>query len=236
MRLYGYNTSEGTLGSEVTSFSVSDLNGNNPFQWLDSTLLGYSDIHTIELINTYGFNRGFDYKFVRDQIKKIVLDAGSGDEELGFNSLTSEQKIICAKMKIGTFSQRVAVIGLDPLITEMVEYRKKTQESRDIRSIIAEVELRNRLNTHTADVLSQAGALFANYKLYGVDGLDWGDTVTGIADYIDDTAGYQDYLASIGHTGVGLRGSSYEPDGMSLSDFCDRLIDVLIHGVYTYEG
>ena len=234
MRLYGYDTISGTLGKDVHSFNVDDLNGNKPFQWLDTIIGGYSDIHTIDLIETYGFNRGYDYKFVRDNIKQIVVNAGSGDEEQGFNSLTSDQKIICAKMKIGTFNQRVAVLGLNDLITEMITYRFETQKSRDQRSIVAEVELRNRLNSNTADILSKAGALFVNYKLYGVDGMMWGDTVPGIADYIDDTPYYQGYLSSLGVTGVGLRNSGYVPDGMSISEFCDRLIDILIHGKYNY--
>ena len=223
MRLYGYITNSGTLGKTVGSWESSDLNGNMPFQWLDSVIGGYEDIHTIELINTYGFHRGYDYKFVRDAIKSIVIAAGSGDEEQGFSALLDEQKEICSRLKVGTFSQRLAVLGINDLVEVMTEYRNETQAVRETRSIRAEVELRNRLHEDTAEVLSEAGSAFGLYKMYGIDGTTYGDTVPGIGDYVNSSGAY---------TGAGLRDKDFTPEGMNLNDFCDLLIDILIHGKY----
>lgn len=223
MRLYGYISNSGTLGKDLQSWGSLDLNGNKPFMWLDNPLGGYEDIHTIELINTYGFNQDYDYKFVRDAIKEIVLDAGSGDEEQGFSALLDDQKVICSKLKIGTFNQRKAVLGISDLISAMTDYRAKTEEARLTRGLLAEVQVRNRLPNDDEEVFLDAGQLLVNYKMFGIDGLQYGDNVVGVGDYVNNNG---PFLLT------GLRTKNFTPEDMSLNDFCDLLIDILIHGKF----
>lgn len=224
MTLYGYNTAAGTLGKDVQHWNQEDLNGNLPFQWLDNPLAGYSEIHTIELINTYGWRLGKDYKFVRDAIRDIVKTGGSGDEEAGFNTLTSEQKIIASQLKVGKIAQRIAVLGYTDLIAAMIIYKTKTHESRNVRRVHAEVLVRNLMDQYTMLIMAVADTPFKNYDFYGIDGMAYDDIVPGISDYINAINGFE---------GIGLRDQAYTPsDGSTLDSFCDRLIDILIKGIY----
>jgi hypothetical protein len=63
---------------------------------------------------------------------------------------------------------------------------------------------------------------FDNYKKFGIEGIDQGDSIPGIDDYLNNKNGVP----------VSLLGQSYTPHTMTLQALVDKLTALLMEGVY----
>ena len=96
----------------------------------------YTDISTITNWHTYGEGLNKDYKYIRDEIKLLVVDAstsGTKTEYDGFNQLTGSEKLICCHHKIGTQAQRNSIVGESNAILLGLQYDSKMADVRKIR-------------------------------------------------------------------------------------------------------
>ena len=166
-----------------------------------------------------GFGLGSDYKAVRDSMKQIVFDLGSGDADVGFSLLDSAQKTIACKYKIASDSVREAFAGVDTLVIYGKSYNTQMLAARTERANDTVSEIANRLPTQKLVIMSQSEAVFNAYEKYGIEGTAYGDPVSGVADYINGTG---DFI------GAGLRQSGYTPIGLTIEALCDLLIEILL--------
>lgn len=189
----------------------------------------YTNINSIENIETFGFNGSqFDYKKVRDILKIEV-------ENIGWDNLTSTQKTIAASHKIGTNTQRAAALGNDYILMDQMGqiYHEKVMGVRFQRMNIVKSMIHNRLGhiivgpyTGPEIVLAEVTeTIIIMYQNEGLGGIFDGDNSEGLMDYINETTG------TIYAGGNGLRSKTWVPFGyLNCNDFCMDLLTILQNG------
>lgn len=185
----------------------------------DPSPTGFTETTDIFEWDKFGFNLGRDYKAVRDGIKKIVIDLGSGDADAGFNLLTDAGKTLCCKYKIASDAVREAFAGVSALVQYGNAYNTQMFTARAERANAVVSEIANRLPAQKLVIMSESQTVFLNYEKFGIEGTAYGDPISGVSDYIDGTGDF---------AGVGLRQKGYVPVGMTLEALCDLLINILL--------
>jgi hypothetical protein len=217
------------VGTQITTYLVSELNNNKAFKAVDVIPEGYADISSIKNWHIFGLNTGKDYRFVRDRIKEIVVELGDGDEEAGYNLLSIPDKIIATEHKIGTQPQRIATVGFDNTVKLGLLYHSRVSSDRQVRAGYAITELYSRLPNHAEEVLDEimglGGNLFITYAFFGREGTLEGDTKAGIMDYMYGREGTT-------FEGVGLLQKPWTPIDMTMEQLVDKLYDIVIGGNY----
>lgn len=95
MKIYKENTTGSIIGAVV----VLEDSAPPP--------VGYTELTTIEEVNTGGFYSNSDYKVVRDVMKDMVITKG------GYPMLDANEKRIAAYNKIGTLDERISAFTGD---------------------------------------------------------------------------------------------------------------------------
>lgn len=162
-----------------------------------------------------------DYKCGRDYMKAVMMGLGATEEE-AFDNLASQFKPICAAHKLGTLDQRIAELGVQGNIAVMIKYRVCTQEARQNRALHADVWVQNELPDNKIEIMNASMQFFDNYKKFGIEGIDQGDSVQGVDDYLHNKNGVSG----------GLAAQSYNPQTMTLSALVNKLSDILTKGIY----
>lgn len=209
---------------------MSDPGKNYRYFFSDSIDTSIADdITSIINIDAYGGKTKKDYKYWRDEIKRIVKEAGNGDVDAGFDTLSTTEKEICCKHNIGSKSKQKEVYSLSTLIKLGQKYRENVQSARQLRIGIGTNEVWNRLTESEAETVLndvEAGNLWQDFAVFGREGTNEGDTTEGLADYI------------YGRTGTtwensGLKDYSFNPDGLAdMQALADLVYDITINGNY----
>lgn len=191
-----------------------------------ATLPGaYRDITSIENYYTYINEVSQDFKYVRDQIKQIVLDAGSGDEDTGFNTLTNPQKQICCELLIGSHAARLGFLGShNTMVLLGLAYHKQASEARNIRFAYAIQEAHTRLPDNAKEIPGEVSTQIIDFIYFGIEGTQEGDP-EGLMDYLYGRAGTT-------WDAAGLINKPWTPDGITLTQLVNNLYDILHKGEY----
>lgn len=215
------------------SYTKDELSGYTAFSaFTGSVKEPYENIDTIESWNAYGDRTDLDYKKWRDQIKDIVKnDYGDGSVEQGFTALTSTQKEIAAKNKVGTHDQRLNTLGFDNMVLSGLNYHSKVSSNRQTRFGYGVAYVWNALGDEGGrdvmnDVITSGNNMYITYVTFGVEGTEEGDSLEGIADYLYGRSGTT-------FENTGLKDKNYDPDGFSgMTGLADKVYDILINGNY----
>lgn len=219
MNLHIHNTYD-PVTQVITTAGVA------PYIWDDSNShANYSkptDFATVDLM----IETAPDYKCGRDYLKSVFLTKGT-DEECSFDNCTNEEKTIACKHELGLESQRISHVGQKKNVSDMVIYDDNAVASRVARGKLVLSMVRNEFPTNKTAILGVAQTAFELYMKYGIEGIDRGDLLSGVDDYINSK---NDYAQS------GLSQSGFTPLTMSLSDFCSKSTNLLLEGNYNiYE-
>jgi hypothetical protein len=146
-------------------------------------------------------------------------------EEIGFETLTFPEKVICVEHSIGTHTQQVSTLGL-PNVKALGElYAIRTYLSRQARFSSARSQVYNELFPYKEIVLSDIKGDDLDSTFFdGIEGTKYGDP-EGIADYIMGESGTSFSVTGLKHKG-------WIPESMTLDALCDLIINILINGNY----
>jgi hypothetical protein len=160
-----------------------------------------------------------DYKVLRN---KVIIRVATE----GFSNLTAQEKEIASENFCVSKADRDSVHTIDEQVAFGIEYHKKSTIARSKRRKSIEAEVYNRIQSavERADLMSDAAAMIDAYVDFGVEGSLEGDGV-GIFDYLESRVGTP-------FENTGLLSKTYTIEGMTVSEFSARLIDVLKNGNY----
>ena len=196
--------------------------GQLAYVWSDSNPgANYSLVEDFSIINNM-IDTAPDYKSGRDYMKEHLLTFGI-DEETAFDNISNDEKQIVSQHKLGTVSQRISVIGQVNNIDACAKYQVNVQKSRAKRALYANTWVQNELPNNKTEILAASQDVFALYNDFGIEGINRGDTISGLHDY---------YYGTNDFTNNGLIHSGFTPLTMSLSDFVDKISNITMNGVY----
>ena len=205
----------------VEGWVDEETSGKAKYKFNDVVEAGWEDVTSIEEVYANWWKcPGIDFKRARDLVSSLVTDTG------GFASLTSPQKDIACKYKIGAFADRVAHCGHPTNLTYMRAYNKNTRICREQRQVESEIIARNELPSNHKDYFDESKEVYYNYFFFAVEGIPNND-LEGILDYIWGTAGTT-------WAGAGLLNKAWTPETMNLNDLCSHLNDILSGGKYFF--
>ena len=167
-----------------------------------------------------------DYKYLRDQFKEYIKTLSILNPKTvndGFDQSSTAEKILCCEHKIGSHSQRVAVVTLANVVSFGVQYKSRTGKSREIRMIYAVALLHNYLPNNAPTVLDEARNPILDYYIFGREGTAQGDQ-EGITDYFNGLGSY---------SGAGLINKSWTPEGgLTMQQLITNTEDIILNGNY----
>lgn len=166
---------------------------------------------------------------------------------VGYRLLTSSEKTVAAKLKIGSVADHFTELGVPSVVDIGEEYHKNAMEARKARMLRATVEFYNRLPTNYATVLqhltanANLGNMIYSYEEWGLKGavedynIDFNPSpIPGCMDYLMARAPFDGVQANIdaGYP-EGIRNQSWTTvDGLNMTQFSDELYDILVNGIY----
>lgn len=218
MKLTAYVINDQPVGTQLLSWQIDDLGGNAPFKVESTVSTGYQDISSITNWLRFGY-RLVDYKVVRHNI--IIIAATTG-----FSNLSQSEKEICATMFAVAKSDRDSLYSLEQQIIHGREYHTQSVLARKARRHAAESEAYNRIidGNERADLMNGVKPLLDVYVEFGVEGTVEGDII-GLFDYLESRTG-------TAYENIGLLSKTYTIEGMTLSQFSAKLMDILKNGRY----
>lgn len=193
--------------------------------------------------------RRIDWKFVRDYLRDIV-------NALGFDTLTTAQKIVAAKCNAGTKAQQEAVLSANFTVQERqaisFNYDYNVQKARIVRASevtgalwqftghlivgglypVPAYILTNCITIETPAVGEIAGDLLDLFKFKGLQGIQIAaDGILGIYDFILSTVGTR--FATKGLSTDLAVTTSGTPSGFAdWDEFKDYIFDIIHKGEY----
>lgn len=163
---------------------------------------------------------------------------------VGYRLCTTEEKLICSKLKIGSSADHFTDYGVPTIVDYGEDYHRNAIETRTNRMLRAIVEVYNRLPINAYEVLSDLtstalGDTIGRYKDYGVQGtledydVDHNNNPTpGVCDYLLSRAPFNNvepHISAGYPAGLTLKGWS-PIDATTLNDFATELYNILVYG------
>jgi len=187
----------------------------------ENALNGYQEISSIENWDSFSGRIGKDYKWVRARIKPY----GEVDDD-AWDAYTDEQREIICKYKATSIERVIAHYG--PVVNLATSaYDEASIECRRHRFSIMKAEIMNNVDQPSQMLIMgtlNATHLVNNYVLYGVEGMDQGDSAPGVFDWIESKNGFE---------GAGLSELSITiTTSKTLPEIIAELIQIGIHGEY----
>lgn len=199
----------------------------------------YNLLDTVTDINTAFNFANKDYKTIRDALKTKV-------DEVGFENLIAAEQVIAATHNIGTGAEILAAVP-DNAVRDAgsAEYLRKLktkvrpQRAIDIESktwsrckhiLVGGVEMPSVIYSQITIANPQAGEicgnLLENYSKAGIVGIAGGDSILGILDYIQETAGTRFFGAGLLSTAWGAVPAGYN----TIQEFATDLANIILLG------
>jgi hypothetical protein len=196
--------------TNIVNWSISQLNGNQPFLVSDTTIQDYDDVSSIINWDKYG-NKIKDFIFVRNEIK-LIYDLTS------YDNLSYDEKIIISKYFLTNQINRNLVIGSEEQEKYWSELVKLSRISRFNRWEASRIYISYRLEPiNSSDLAKSTTELCNDYINYNITTRDK-DGTSGLFDYLK---GEEDYLFN-----------GYPSKSYWLQSDQDRLMDILENGNY----
>lgn len=247
---------------------IFSLNGQASLLYNATLQAGYQHLEDIEKIyalylekwgdepnrNVYvlpdkSAQKRIDWKFVRDYLRDIV-------ESLGFNTLTTAQKIVAAKCNAGTKAQQEAILSANFTIQERqaisFNYDYNVQKARIVRASevigalwqftghliigglypVPAYILTNCIAIETPALGEIAGDLLDLFKFKGLQGIQIAnDGILGIYDFILSTVGTRFETNGLG-TNLAITTSGTPSGFADWDEFKDYIFDIIHKGEY----
>ena len=153
---------------------------------------------------------------------------------VGFRLLTEEEQQVCLHCRVGSVLDHYRIFGRDAVIEDNIDFHVKAKAARRTRLDRAEIYFYHELPTNYLTVDAEVantrfGHLTLNFWLKGFRGtiedqhpIFSPDPVDGIIDYVYGRSSFEN---------SGLINKDWKPvSGMSLSDFCDLIYQILVLG------
>ena len=229
--LLAYQISGQTVGVDIQSWNVNDLNGNSAFKIIisgDTIPNGYIDISSIVNWDAYGESYANDYLVVRFEIREVC-------DSKGWSALTNIEKDLAIKHYV-SYDPTDAVIYLMTtkgmsqqqaqgfVLMSWHKYHAKLLESCAQRFYYMKFVVPQHLSLDDCEKLfDDAHDLIYEFTELGRFGIDMGDKKDGILDYLMSTNGF---------VGNGMEESGLVLTQGTWDSFKTALHDILIDGIY----
>jgi len=229
--IIAYQISGQTVGIDLTKWYKDDLNGNKPFNYIESGSTmpeNYVSINTIENWDAYGYEFANDYAVVKFGIKNIV-------DELGWSALTNVEKDLaikyyCYSDPINPITYLMTEKGMSQ--AEATYFLTQTWHKHHLKNIeayrqrwnYAKFTVLQYLNRSDGeDLFNTVKSLIDMYIEVGVLGIDFNDNNDGIIDYVFSINGF---------SGQGLEENNYLLLQGTWEQFKSDIYTVLVDGIY----
>jgi hypothetical protein len=228
--------------SDLETFTLDDLQGNQPYVVANTLPSGYQDITSVENFHTYGEALigsafGFkDWKCLQREIKELVLEIVDGDLNLNWNNLSDDEKLIaCHYMLSKVPAARLAATIPDPAdrMKLGIEFDVNNRRARGSwlnatgRIQIMRIYLFGKIGTDNALLVFHDVVRDGLLELFegGIEGTEEDGNI-GIIDFLLSRAGY---------SVDGLTTRSYpviDGSGDTLADAANALAEIATNGMY----
>lgn len=168
-----------------------------------------------------------DYKFVRNEMKLLVIAAVNTDYSNWAGGLTDDEKKIACKHFLAPKSLRDAIYTDAEQESFGESFHNGSVMSRNKRAAKAVGKLYNRLNTADADIVIddiEANKILKKYSEFGREGTIEGDA-EGLFDYLEARTGTQ-------FNTTGLKAKGWSPNGITLDALVSEVMEVMKFGNY----
>lgn len=178
------------VGTVVTFYLDSQLNGNPAFKVEQTLSPGYADISSITNWDRFRGATGKDVKFIKRQINLIR-------ESIGYNNLPLEEKILANKY----FASGVEYINSEVSAAEQSSffsnfYKPLSDDARRDRDLAVSALMvkwlyTGQLSLGSTDALIKSSKnLRTDYIRDGIEGIGYGDGSDGIINYCENSSTY----------------------------------------------
>lgn len=186
----------------------------------NTQVAGYIDISTIRNWYIYGDRINRDYKFIRQQIKLLVI-------AIGWDSMTLAEKQLASQYFVVPIEYRTQIYTLDEQIKYGKAFHLESIKTRDHRIARAMGEIMNRLIPAECYVILEdlytSMMILDKYVQFGREGTLEGDP-DGLFDYVESRAGTM-------FAGAGFREKGFTPLGFAnMTDFSTFIMDIVKNG------
>lgn len=218
MILSAYLINGEPVGTVVTYYEPSQLNGNPPFKVEQTLSQGYADISSITNWDRFKGATGKDIKFIKRQINLLR-------ESVGYNNLSLEEKILSNKY----FASGVEYINAEVSAQEQSEffynfYKPLSDDARKDRDLAVSALMVKWLYTgqlsleSTDSLIKSSKNLRTDYIRDGVEGIGYGDDSDGLINFCENSSNY----VPLGIVGVDKNAKMFSVLGDKTSVFIEN--------------
>jgi hypothetical protein len=229
--LLAYQISGQTVGINISTWNITDLNGNQPFKVIlsgQTIPAGYTDISSIVNWNTFACTIVNDYLVCKNVIKELVIAKG-------WSNLTNTEKDLAIQYYAypDTTSAVIYLMGKGYtqqqaqgfVLLQWHRHHGNVMNSCKQRWYYVKFIVPQYLSFNDAeDLLNTVEPLVFAYNDMGRLGVNYGDKRDGIMDYIESTNMFQ---------GQGLRENGYTLLQGTYDDFILAMKNVFVEGIYS---
>lgn len=190
MILSAYLINGQPVGTVVTYYTDAELNGNPPFKVEETLSQGYADISSITNWDRFRGATGKDIKFIKRQIQLLC-------QGIGYNNLPLNEQILANKYfasGVEYFNSEVSAAEQDAFFLNF--YKLLSDEARRDRDLAVTGLMVKWLYTgqlsldSTNQLISASKNLRTDYLRDGVEGIGYGDAVSGIINFCENSNAY----------------------------------------------
>lgn len=213
------------LVTDISFITEEMLNGKLPYLYQEEIPENYIDITSIENWHKYGKNVG-DFMFIKYRIKELL------DEKLWVN-LTDSEKLICIDYYNYEPSKAIYFLLTSGICTsnnvkEYLLIKWQTYHNNVLECCKERWEKGKFIASaylsyyDSEDLYENARSLIHSYTEIGRFGLNYGDNLDGIMDFIESTNSYQS---------TGLSSKQYTYNNITENDFIQLVKNCLVYGI-----
>jgi len=229
-KLLAYQIDGQTIGIDIQTWNIADLNGNDPFKRIfdDQIPTGYVDISSILNWHLFGANAVNDYFACKSAIKDMVLEIGwanltnvEKDTAIQYYSYPDTTSAVIYLMGKGYTQQQAQGFVLQ----QWHKHHANLLHACRHRWYYAKFVVPQYLSfADSEDLMNAVEALIFAYTEMGRLGINYGDKTDGIMDFIESTNGYLNN---------GLNEKGYILINGTINDLIQGIKNVLVEGIYT---
>lgn len=212
----------------IADVFYDDEGRDDGYEWSTTAVAGYikvTSIATFLAIGAMNFSK-CDFVGRKDAMKQLVIDAGSGDEDAGVDTLATQadKEFVCAHL-IGSYTKRLTVFGGDFAAMEAATtpYHLNAIPCRRKRFNTVVPNGHTYIPMYMGVILSEIGMLDRYYVEQGLKGQPYDPLAygTGLSNYINGIAPF-DGIAIVPYLGTTCLGLALKGwttvDGRPITD------------------
>jgi len=180
-------------------------------------LVSYNQIEDLSKIEGLYYSQAISYTQLKRYLDRWFLNNSGNEDLINKNMHVLAKHVTIPRNQVFEMYGSAAYNIIDEYHEKSVKCRRKLYDYA-VTLVRKELQIPNQLQV--------LGVILNNdfetkYVMYGIEGLNYGDPVNGIMDYIEGTNDFQ---------GAGLIDSAFEPDTITLQDLVEKLKQLLVYG------